>query len=329
MGGARKAARVFVAGVMMLTATVLVNLATVAVAAAKPPTDWSYYVSPRDTGSRAQTLGCNQAEFDNSHNVDSFVTMDFGAQRSNGAGTYLPGTIFYWANSTDAYYALRFLYGYQRCRPRHVLILAVGTSNDGSVTDGALGAAWGGVVQDVADAARNDGYANVVVQGAVDAEPGFGPFAHFAGWELGDSSGGGYISETKTLISDFGSADGCPQSIGVYRDDRCGNGWYMSSEYDAMWGWGPNEGTPEIYFNGCQRDANQPNQWANISDYGKHYGSQGKILFVGPLDQNSCLNASEAWSDFQTALNRDGVSDVMRFSTQIMTELAQVPDETY
>lgn len=319
MGGAVKGLGISVAGLMVPAAMVIVS-AGAASAATRPPTDWSYYVTSGDSISRAQALGCNQARADNSLRVDSFVTMDFGAQRSNGAGTYLPSSTVYWPNGSDENYALWFAYGYQKCKPRHQLILAIGTSNDGVVTDGALGADWGAVVQHVASVASRDGYASVAVQGAIDAEPGYGPFAHFEGWEFGDRSGKGYVSKTKALISDFGSADGCPQPLGQYKNVLCSNGWYVSSEYDAIWGWAPNEGTPEIYFNGCYDYAEQANQWANISDWGKHYGRQGKVRFVGPLSQGFCLSPAQAWSDFNAALKKDGVADVMRFSTQIVTK---------
>jgi hypothetical protein len=303
---------------MVLAAIVLVHPGA-ASAAATPPTDFSYYVARGDSYAKAQSLGCAQAGFDNSHNVNSFVTLDFGAQRADGAGTYLPSSTVFWSNAADEDYSLRFAYGYQKCGPHHLLLLAIGTSNDGSVTDGALGADWGAVVQYVATTASKDGYPNLAIQGAVDAEPGFGPFAHFEGWELGDTSGGGYVSRTKALISDFGSADGCPQSLGTYSNAYCSNGWYLSSEYDAVWGWAPNEGTPEIYYNGCDDYAKQANQWANISDYGKHHG-KGKVLFVGPLDQDDCLSPAAAWSAFRTALGKDGVSGSMKFSTRMTTK---------
>src|ERR1700691_5892892 len=270
MRGARKALIISVTGLMVLTVAVLVNPGT-ASAATRPQTDYSYYVAPGDSYSKAQSLGCAQAASDNSSGADGFVTLDFRAQRANGAGTYLPLSTVFWSNAADEDYSLRFAFGYQKCSPRHLLLLAIGTSNGGSVTDGALGADWGDVVQHVAMTASNSGYPNVAIQGAIDAEPGFGPFAHFKGWELGDKSGGGYVSTTKALISGFGSADGCPQNLGTYSNALCSNGWYLSSEYDAVWGWAPNEGTPEIYFNGCMDYAKQANQWANVSDYGAHY----------------------------------------------------------
>lgn len=320
MGRVRKALHISAAGFTVLAGFVALNSGQAASAATRPPTDFSYYVSAHDTYSRAQGLGCGQAKFDNSHGVNSFVTLDFGAQRSNGAGTYLAGTTTFWPNSAIQRYSLHFAYGYQACHSRHVLIMGIGTSNDGAVTDGKLGADWGSVVHSVAVTSSRDGYRNVQVQGAIDAEPGFGPFPHFQGWEWGDRSGRGYVSTSKALINDFGSADGCPQSLGRYRDAMCGNGWTVKDEYEAVWGWKPNEGTPEIYFNGCRGYANQANQWADISDYGKHNERSGKVLFVGPLDQGKCLSPPAAWSAFDGALGRDGVSDGMKFSTQITTK---------
>src|ERR1700677_3765910 len=146
----RKALGIYVAGFTVLASFVALNSGQAAYAAVRPPTDISYYVAPGDTYSRAQNLGCEQAKFDNSHDVEGFVTLDFGAQRSNGAGTYLAGTAVYWPNSAIERYSLGFAYGYQECGPSHVMILGVGTSNDGSVTDGKLGADWGTVVAAVA-----------------------------------------------------------------------------------------------------------------------------------------------------------------------------------
>lgn len=308
------------AAALAALASVVLAAPAYALVTPKPPTDWSYYVYPGDTGGRAQYLGCSQAKFDDRVKHNSFVIMDFGAQRSNGRGTYLPSTTVYWTNAADENYALHFAYGYQSCGPRHLLILSIGTSNDGSVTDGALGAAWGSVVHAVSQQASRRGYSNVAIQGAVDAEPGFGPFPHFQGWEWGDKSGRGYVSKTVALLDDFGSADGCPQALGRYANFKCGFGWTQADEYNAVWGWTPNEGTPEIYFDGCDHYANQENQWANVSEYGLRYARKRMVRFVGPLSQGFCLDAANSWRIFQIALTRDHVPDAMSFSAQIVTK---------
>lgn len=318
MGMARKSLVICITTVLALAAAVLANPAYAQVAP-KPPTDLSYYVIPGDTGSRAQSLGCSQASFDNSHNHASFVIMDFGAQRRNGRGTYLTGSTVFWTNAADENYALRFAYGYEECAPRHVLILAIGTNNDGAVTNGALGGVWGSVVRTVAGQSAARGYSHVAVQGAMDAEPGFGSFQHFKAWEWGDRSGPGYVGRTTALLDDYGSADGCSQSLGRITNINCGYGWNIPDEYNAVWGWSPNEGTPEIYFDGCRGRANQVNQWANVSAWGRRYQRKGMVKFVAPLDQGSCLSAAASWREFEAALARDSVPQAMRFSSQMGT----------
>lgn len=316
MGMARKSLEMCVLALAALTVAVLAKPAYAQVIA-KPPTDLSYYVRPGDTSVKAQRLGCRQAEFDNSHNHSSFVILDFGAQRSNGKGTYLTGSTVVWTNAADENYSLRFAYGYEQCGPRHILILAAGTNNDGATTNGALGGIWGALVRTIAQQASRRGYSHVSVQGAMDAEPGFGSFPHFKAWEWGDRSGRGYVSQTSALLDDYGSADGCPQALGRIANLKCGNGWNLPDEYNAVWGWPPNEGTPEIYFDGCRGRANQVNQWANVSAYGRRFQHKGMVQFVAPLDQGTCLNSAASWREFQAALAGDSVPGAMRFSSEM------------
>ena len=318
MGKARTALGIS-AVVFSVFASVAVAKPAYALVTTKPPTNWSYYVHPGDSVARALKLGCAQAELDNSHSHGSFVILDFGAQRNNGRGTYLPSSTVFWTNAADENYALHFAYGYQYCHPRHLLILAIGTSNDGAVTNGALGAVWGILVQKVAKTASARGYYSVTVRGGIDAEPGYGKFSDFRAWEWGDKTGRGYARETTALLDDYGSADGCPQALGKNTNLRCSNGWNIADEYNAVWGWTPNEATPEIYFDGCRGFANQVNQWANVSAYGRRYGRKGMVKFVGPLDQGRCLNPARSWTEFQIALTKDGVPEDMKFSTEMTT----------
>ena len=223
--------------------------------AATPASVWSYYVAPSDNGTTAHGLGCNQAGWDNKRNTDSFVTLDFGAQNSNGSGTYLPSTTVFWGNGSIESYAESFAGGYQSCSPQHLMFLALGTSNDGPVVDGYTGFQWGDTVQAVA----NYGFGNVDIWGAIDAEAGFGPYAHVSNWEWGDGTGGGFEGVANNVISNFGSADGCPQYYAQWTSDYdCSGDWYLSSNYNVSWGWAPNIANPEIYYNGCSGYANQP-----------------------------------------------------------------------
>ncbi len=286
--------------------------ATPAYAETMPPNNWSFYVNVNDTEGSGGQLGCNQARYDMDVHHESFVTLAFGAQTPNGSGTYLPGTTNYWSNLTIEHYAEWFAFGYWYCANQgtsgYILTMAVGTSNDGGVVDGAVGAVWGSVVSTV----NYYVYPDVAVWGASDAEPGFGSFAHFQGWEWGDSSGGGYVSTSSLPVSDFGSADGCPTSL-TYANSYCDNGWYVYSAYQAAWGWAPNWATPEIYV------PQQPLQWANISAFGGIVaGSYGQIGFEGPLSTQAGFTPSQSWSAFVSALDNDADYSYMPFLMQII-----------
>jgi hypothetical protein len=286
-------------------------------AAANPPNDWSFYVAPGDSYSGAETLGCNQAHYDTSVQNESLVTLDFGAQTSNGAGTYLPSTVTYWSNGTDELYAEWFAYGYQDCsNGDYYLELNVGTNNDGSVTNGNIGGIWGSLVQTVATNASDWGYSNVSINGAIDAEAGYSSFADVDDWMWGDSSGTGYANHTGALIADFGTADGCPSYYTSSNLD-C-SGWYESDIYYLSWGWPASEAQPEIYYAG-NGYANQPIQWADISDVGAHCCG-GEIYFWASLSQNSPLSPDESYSYLVDATSHQGVGDSPSYETQIVTK---------
>lgn len=278
-----------------------------------PPIDYSFYVYPGDTPSTAYTLGCNQGNYDGQVNQGSVVILDFGAQASNASGTYLPSTSTFWSNGTDEFYAANFAEGYQRCNHGQVLTLAVGTNNDGSVTDGQLGAVWGSVVEAVANNAQQSGYANVSVAGADDWEAGFGPFAHLNGWVNGDSSGGGYVSTYSVPLYNYGSADGCPQNYGEYQNYLCTGDWYQSSNWDAAWGWGPSYSTPEIYYNGCNGYAAQDLQWGMISLEGAVYQGS-RIQFTGPFTSaGTCESPVDAYIDLWNVINNNSQTAMTPF----------------
>lgn len=272
-----------------------------------PPIQYSFYVAPGDTPSTAHTLGCNQANSDGSTGHNSLVILDFGAQASNGAGTYLPSTTYEWSNGTDEFYAANFALGYQSCNHgSQVVTLAVGTNNDGSVTDAALGADWAGVVHAVQANASSSGYVNVNVVGAGDWEAGYGPFAHVAGWvEGGDGTGSGYATNYGIPLYNFGSADGCPQSYGEYQNYLCTGDWYQDSNWLDSWGWTVAFATPEIYYNGCDGYAAQDIQWGMISLEGATYHSE-PIQFSGPFTEaSSCDPSQDAYIDLYNVINNN------------------------
>jgi len=100
--------------------------------------------------------------------------------------------------------------------------VSIGTSNSGGVTayNGYMGGiAWGELVKD----ARAVSDPRVGVSGSVDLEPGWGPSGQARAWV------DGYVATTTTRLWNFGSADGCPQSVGKL---TCNNGWTID---DVLW----------------------------------------------------------------------------------------------
>ncbi|MEI6298058.1 MAG: hypothetical protein WCP50_00485 [Actinomycetota bacterium] len=101
--------------------------------------------------------------------------------------------------------------------------VSVGTSNSGGVTryNGLMGGiAWAKVVA----AAQAESDPRTVVSGSVDLEPGWGPPGQARAWA------DGYVRTTNARLWNFGSADGCPQSIS--NDLTCNNGWTID---DVLW----------------------------------------------------------------------------------------------
>ena len=82
------------------------------------------------------------------------------------------------------------------------------------------GIAWAKLVA----AAQAESDPRTVVSGSVDLEPGWGPPGQARAWV------DGYVRTTNSRLWNFGSADGCPQSISS--DLTCNNGWTID---DVLW----------------------------------------------------------------------------------------------
>ncbi len=101
--------------------------------------------------------------------------------------------------------------------------VSIGTSNSGAVSrfNGYMGGiAWAKLVA----AAQAESDPRTVVSGSVDLEPGWGPPGQARAWV------DGYVRTTNSRLWNFGSADGCPQSISS--DLTCNNGWTID---DVLW----------------------------------------------------------------------------------------------
>ena len=101
--------------------------------------------------------------------------------------------------------------------------VSIGTSNSGAVSrfNGYMGGmAWAKLVS----AAQAESDPRTVVSGSVDLEPGWGPPGQARAWV------DGYVRTTNSRLWNFGSADGCPQTISA--DLTCNNGWTID---DVLW----------------------------------------------------------------------------------------------
>jgi hypothetical protein len=94
----------------------------------------------------------------------------------------------------------------------------------------------------------------VSISGAVDIEPGWGPAGNARAWV------DGYVSATQLRLWNFGSADGCPQTVSA--KFTCNNGWTID---DVLWvnsHAGPNVvAMPQIHT----QSGSQARQWAVLA----------------------------------------------------------------
>ena len=156
--------------------------------------------------------------------------------------------------------------------------VAIGTSNSGGATpfngfDG--GVVWAQIVEQ----ARAVSDPRVTISGAVDIEPSWGPVGQARAWV------GGFVASTGRRLWNFGSADGCPQTVGSL---RCNNGWTVD---DVLWvssQASPNLVViPQIHT----RSGSQARQWAVIAARGLQVGSPLQIAGVG-TQPSACLQVS-------------------------------------
>ena len=191
------------------------------------------------------------------------VVLSFGKQVSGGAngfGQVIPNAQI--VATTSAWAA-----GLAECGPGPWEV-ALGTSNSGGVTafNGYLGGrAWANLVA----AARAESDPRVVIAGAVDLEPGWGPPGQARAWV------DGYVDKTQARLWNFGSADGCPQAFGS--DLTCNNGWTID---DVLWvssHAGPNVlAMPQIHT----QSGSQARQWAVLAARGVQMGMPLRLAAI-------------------------------------------------
>ena len=145
--------------------------------------------------------------------------------------------------------------------------VSIGTSNSNGRTphNGFFGGQkWGEIVK----RASAEAHPRVRISGSVDLEPGWGPAPRARQWV------DGYVSVTDIRLWNFGSADGCPQTVGRL---TCGNGWTVD---DVLWvssHAGPNViAMPQIHT----QSGSQARQWAVLSARALELG---KPLRIGAI----------------------------------------------
>ena len=199
-------------------------------------------VTPIDTAVPViRAAACDQAK----KVPRGIVVLSFGKQvegGSNGFGRTIP-------YSSIVATAAAWAAGLAECGvgPWEV---SIGTSNSGSVTahNGFLGGAtWARMVEQ----ARASSDPRVSISAAVDLEPGWGPPGQARSWV------DGFVRASSLRLWNFGSADGCPQTVSS--DLTCNNGWTID---DVLWvssHAGPNVfAMPQIHT----QSGSQSRQWA-------------------------------------------------------------------
>ena len=216
----------------------------------------SSYVRGRDvyptevTLPTAETAACEQA----TKVKQGVIGLFFGKQVATG-GSGFGITI---SNADIIKVVQAWANGLARCA-RGPWELAIGTSNSGGATtfNGYFGGvAWAQLV----DAARAVSNSRIIISGANDLEPGWGPSGQARAWV------DGFVATTSQRMWNFGSADGCPQSVGGI---LCNNGWTID---DVIWvsaQAGPNiVALPQVHTNGGA----QSKQWSVIAARAKELG---------------------------------------------------------
>lgn len=212
------------------------------------------------------------------------VILSFGRQVKGGASGFSSSTITHAEIvATTAAWAA----GLAECGtgPWEV---SIGTSNSGAVT-AYNGFSGGQVWARLVDQARAASDPRVTVTGSVDLEPGWGPPGQARAWV------DGYVATTSVRLWNFGSADGCPQSVSTKL--TCNNGWTID---DVLWvssHAGPNVlAMPQIHT----QSGSQARQWAVLAARG--------VALAKPLRLAAITVQTAACSQVKAGCPTTGVS---------------------
>jgi hypothetical protein len=179
--------------------------------------------------------------------------------------------------------------------------VSIGTSNSGKVDNHngySGGARWGRMIEE----AQSFADPRVRITGSVDLEPGWGPAGNARAWV------DGYVSATQIRLWNFGSADGCPQSIST--KITCNNGWTID---DVLWvssHAGNNVvAMPQIHT----KSGSQARQWAVLAARGISMGKPLRLAAI-TVQTAACtqvrggcpttgVSAWDGWTQLRTYLD--------------------------
>lgn len=199
-------------------------------------------------------------------------------------------------------------------------IIAIGTSNYYNGGAAALNSshaqAWATLVRNVRQFVHDRGYSEVVIQSAIDAEPGaaYDPYySHTYEWVKT------YAYAAVSILYNYGSIDGYPCEPGEIPPDGLGcSPWTAEQVYQISWGLGVTTPLPEIYANTLPLQWYQVSRWSILA-HGVPMGFVGEMTECVPGNPNcSDYTPSEGWQALWMRLNADpGTVEALPRSTNI------------
>ncbi len=251
------------------------------------------------------------------------IVLDYGSTRDLGNGVY--GTSLPPGHSTKvttdqiAQSVESFVAGYHAGYCAHqppgcpeppipTITVAVGTDNyslNGYVPSLTFGhaRAWSIMVRNIKAYVRNNGFLEVDIAAAFDAEPGFGAFNSAALWAIG------YLVQHASTYYDYGSADAYPcdhAGIPLPHGMGCAD-WYANQTYTIAWQGGVAVPLPEMY--GADHDDLQAGYWYAVKRWSIG-NSQGELQFGGVTTHyhssgTSTYTPAQGWQVLWLSINGD------------------------
>ncbi len=217
---------------------------------------------------------------------DGMVILAFGqpAYENNQYGQYIYDANYSFHSTAEIETVVEsYARGFWNCTPWYgpLIRIAIGTSNQGSITNYAHGAAWATMVRDVSDFVNSqpNWATQISIAGAGDIEVNWSNIARMRDWIAGYNSVSG-----RRPYYDFGDAAGCyPYNGGS--GWNCANGWTSEDVWFKTYGAAPAQSVPEIYFTTNNNVPRIGGQWQKLSLYAWINHGHTTIGFMGTMAQ--------------------------------------------